>query len=166
MLVCTAGYLYASNGIQSKIGYANLEAPNANAVLSLKLGPRGLAPIKWFFAKALENNEHQNEAQERLVRNVMQELKGAQLRIYDVGSNRQVFDSAIADAVSELKKKGWEPLVVIRDENETVVVLQYGTEQIIEGLSIMANIDDSAVFLNLVGPFDPKTLSDSSQQIY
>lgn len=165
VLIGGCGYLYASSGIKSKTGYAKLATPRANALLSVSVGPRGLGPVRWIVEKIAENSGHDHEIPERLLKSLMDELQGVQLRIYDVGNNRQAFDSAIAESVAGLKKKGWQTLLTVRERHERIVVLQYGSDEQIEGLSIMVSIPDNAVFLNLIGPFDPQAIVATANQI-
>jgi hypothetical protein len=164
VLIGACGYLYASSGIKSKTGYAKLATPRVNALLSVNVGPRGLGPVRWLVEKITESSAHDHELPERLIHSVMQELQGVQLRIYDVGSNRQAFDSAIAESVVALKEKGWQTLMTVRERDERIVVLQYGNDEEIEGLSIMVSIPDNAMFLNLIGPFDPQAIAEAANQ--
>jgi hypothetical protein len=165
VLIGGCGYLYASSGIKSKTGYAKLATPRVNALLSVSVGPRGLGPVRWLVEKITESSDHEHEIPQRLLKSVMQEVQGVQLRIYDVGNNRQAFDSAIAESVEGLKKKGWQTLMTVREGDERIVVLQYGNDEEIEGLSIMVSIPDNAVFLNLIGPFDPQAIVATANQM-
>jgi len=156
-MVVGAGYLYASSGIKSKPGYVVLATPtgeSVNRILSIKVGPRGVRPTQWLFEKIVESSEYEQEMPERVFNSVLQELQGIQLHVYEVRNNRKVFDDAIAESATALKAKNWEPLVAVRDGKERIVVMQYGNEDLIKGLSIMASTPDTAIFLNLIGPFD------------
>lgn len=164
-----AGYLYASSGVKSQSGYAKLVAPrgeSTNALVSLNIGPGGLAPARWLVEKVVEASDHENDIQARVLSTVLDELKGVQLRVYDVGNNnRQAFDNAINETVTALKKESWETLATVRKEDEHVVVMHSGNDELISGLSIMVNTQDNAVFLNLIGPFDPQVIAEAVSQL-
>lgn len=165
VLIGAAGYLYASSSMKSKPGYAKLNTPSANALLSINVGRGGLGPVRWLLQQATENFEHGNRMPKRLLKTVLQDLQGVQLRVYEVGSNRQAFDNAITDTVTALKLKSWQTLMTVRDGDEQVVVLQYGDNNKIEGLSIMVSTPENAVFLNLIGPFDPSEIVETANQM-
>lgn len=165
VLIGGGGYLYASSGIKSKPGYAKLATPSATALLSVNVGHGGLGPVRWLIEQATENSDHGRRMPKRLLKTVLQDLQGVQLRVYDVGNNRQAFDNAIVDSVAALKLKSWKTLMTVRDGNEQIVVLQYGDDDKIEGLSIMVSTPENAVFLNLIGPFDPSVIVETANQI-
>lgn len=160
-----AGYLYASSGIKSKPGYAKLATPHRDSVtplFSVSVGPGGVKPARWLLEKIVDDSEHVSDAPERMLRSALQELQGVQLQVYDVGTNRLVYDNAIADSVAKLKRKNWQTLATVRQDDVNVAVLKFGTGELIAGLSIMASTQDKAVFLNLVGPFDTKAIADTA----
>ena len=164
VLIGGGGYLYASSGIKAKPGYAKLTTP-ANALLSINVGRGGLRPVRWLLKQATESSDHGNKMPKRLLETVLQDLQGVQLRVYDVASNRQAFDKAIADSVAALKQQSWQTLMTVRDGDEQIAVLQYGDNDKIEGLSIMVSTPENAVFLNLIGPFDPSEILETANQI-
>lgn len=169
VLIGGEGYLYASNGIKSKLGYAQLTIPadeSVNSVLSLNVGPNGVKPVRWLLEKIVDDSDHAREVPEKVLKSVMQELQGVQLRVYEVGDNRQVFDSAISDSVSSLKAKSWQTLARVREDDVKIVVLQYLDAERIAGLSIMASTPDTALFLNLIGPFDAHAIAETASQMY
>jgi hypothetical protein len=168
LLVGGAGYLYAANGIKSKLGYAKLVTPKGEditALLSVNVGPSGVKPARWLLKQVADESGHEHQVPKRVLNSVLQELKGVQLRVYDVGSNRHVFDSAIADSVTGLKQKNWQTLATVREGDVKVAVLQYVDGEQIAGLSIMASTPDKAMFLNLIGPFNPEMIAETARQI-
>jgi hypothetical protein len=171
LLVGGAGYLYAASGIKSKLGYSKLVTPTLvtqqgeaiTALLSVNLGPSGLKPARWLLELVAEHSGSEHQIPKRVLNNVMQELQGVQLRVYEVGSNRHVFDKAIADSISGLKERNWLSLATVRENDVKVAVLQYLEGEQIEGLSIMASTPDKAIFLNLIGPFDLEMIAETAQ---
>jgi len=163
VLIGGEGYLYASNGIKSKPGYAKLETlqdESHSALLSVDVGSGGVTPVRWLLEQMAENSDQVSDIHEQIFVNVLRELQGVRLRVYDTRENRDVFDSAIADTVASLKQKSWQTLLSVRDDDEQVIVLQYRDGEKIAGLSIMASAPDTALFLNLVGPFGAETVAE------
>lgn len=168
ILISGTGYLYASSGINSKQGYAQLAMPtgqSAHSLLSLNVGPNGVKPVRWLLKQVVHDSTYTSDMPEQVLKAVMQDLQGVQLRVYEVGDNRQVFDAAIAESVSSLKAKNWQTLASVRDDDVELVVLQYLALEKIAGLSIMASTSDNALFLNLIGPFDADDLANAVYQV-
>ncbi len=168
LLIGGAGYLYASSGIKSKPGYATLATPkgnSVNALLSVNVGPGGVKPARWLIDKVVDSSNHVPDVPERILKSALKELQGVQLHVYDVGSNRKVFDNAIADSMEKLKDKSWKTLATVREDDVNIAVLQFGEGAMIAGLSIMASTPEKAVFLNLVGPFDTDALANTARHL-
>jgi len=157
LLIVGEGYLYASHGIKPQSGYAKFTLPkgeSVNPLFSINVGPRGVKPVRWLLEQVADDFDQVNQVPEQMFKNALRDLQGVQLRVYDVDSNRQVFDMAIADSIASLKEKSWRTLATVREDDVKIAVLQYGEGVQIEGLSIMASTPDKALFLNLVGPLD------------
>ena len=166
VLIGGAGYLYASSGIESKPGYVKLVLPSAESVdtqISLNLGPSGVGPVRWLFGQFASHSDRDLEMSERVLNGVLQDLRGVQLRVYDVNNNRPLFDQAISESLASLKGQGWQTLVKVREDDEHVVVMQSTQYEKVIGLSILASTPDKAVFLNLIGPFDPERIAASTR---
>lgn len=164
-----AGYLYASSGVKSKPGYAQLVFPSGssvNALVSVKLGPGGVGPARWVAEKIVANSGHKLDTQARIFTDVLNELNGVQLRVYEVDDNRQAFDSAIAESVAALKAQDWQTVVKVYEDNERVVVMHNGNNTQINGVSVMVSTPENAVFINLIGPFDAQAIDDAVSQLH
>ena len=167
-LLLGAGYLYASGGINAKPGYVKLDLPSyreASPIVSVKLGPGGIKPARWLMEQVIDGSDHNMDVPEQVLRNVVNELNGIQLAVYEVDRNRETFEQAINSSVMKLKSEGWQTLIKVRERNEHVVIMQAGDETMIEGLSLLVSNPDNAVFINLIGPFDPKTISKIATQL-
>ena len=163
LIVFAAGYLYASSGLTSKPGYAKLalpEGPSVNGLFSINIGPSGVKPVRWLVGLVADDFHQVDHLPKRLIDDTLQDLQGIQLRVYEVGGNRHVFDEAIADTLVHLKEKNWQTLASIREDDVKIAVLQYGHDHKIEGLSVMASTPDRALFLNLIGPFDANAIAE------
>jgi hypothetical protein len=161
-LLMGAGYLYASSGIQAKPGYVKLDLPSlreAVPIISVKLGPRGLKPARWVMEQVIENAHGNTQIAEQVLRGIVNDVHGVQLAVYEVGQNRATFDDAIDTSVARLKREGWQTLVKVRERDEHVVIMQAGDDTVIEGLSLLVSNTDNAVFINVIGPFDPNSIA-------
>ncbi len=161
-LLVAGGYLYASSGIKAEPGYAKIKATpldEQRAALSVSIGPGGVKPLRWIAEQIAEHSEHGDQVPERLLESLADELQGIQFKIYDTHGKRELFDSAISETAAALKQKQWQTLMSMRDKDEQIMVLQYLDNAHIAGLSIMASTQDTAFFLNLVGPFDIDALA-------
>ena len=164
-LVIGAGYLYASSGVKSKLGYAELAVPkddNISPVLSVNLGPGGVKPARWLLDKIVKNVDHGGQVPEHMLRNVMNEIQAVQLRVYEVENSQSVFDDAISESIHSLKKKNWQTLASVREDDVKIEVMQYTNGEQLVGLSFMASTPENAMFLNLIGPFNPETKAQTA----
>lgn len=164
-----AGYLYASGGVKSKPGYAELVAPQGasiDAIVSVKLGPGGVGPARWIAEKIAATSGHEFDVSEQAFADVLGELNGIQVRVYEVHNNRQAFDTAIAKSVAGLKEKNWQTLATVREDEERVVVMHTGTDTHIDGVSVMVSNSENAVFVNLIGPFDSRTVLAAANHMH
>jgi len=169
VLIGGAGYLYASSGVKSKPGYAELVMPkgsSVNALVSVKLGPGGVGPARWVFDKIVEYSDHEIDAEARVVKDVLADLNGVQLRVYEVADNREAFDVAIAESVAALQAQNWQTLAKVYEDDERVVVMHNGNNTEIDGVSVMVSTPENAVFINLIGPFDGQAIADAVSQLH
>ena len=162
ILIGSAGYLLAAGGMQSKPGYAKLTLPSwlsTNTAVALNLGPRGLKPVQWMINRAVNASDQELELPERILMNVLQDLQGVQLRIYEVENNRQVFEQAINDSIVSLKQQDWQTLLSVREDDKHIVVMQAEDKGLISGLSVLVSTPENAVFMNLVGQLNPESIA-------
>lgn len=162
MLLGSAAYLLAAGGMQSKPGYAKLILPSwlsTNTTLALNLGPRGLKPVKWIVNRAVDASEHELELPGWILINVLQDLQGVQLRIYKVENNRQVFEQAIDVSMASLKLKDWQTLLSVQKDEKHIVVMQAENKGLISGLSVLISTPENALFIDLVGQFNPESIA-------
>ncbi len=163
-LVIGTGYLYASSGVKSKLGYAELAIPkddNIRPVLSFNLGPGGVKPARWLLDKIVNNVDHGRQVPERLLKNAINEIQAVQLRVYEVDNSRSVFDDAISESIRSLKQKNWQTLASVREDDVKIEVMQYTNGEQLVGLSFMASTSENAMFLNLIGPFNPEAIAQT-----
>ena len=51
-------------------------------------------------------------------------------------------------------------MIRAREDGKYVVVMQSGDDSTISGLSVLASADDKAVFVNLMGEFEPEEIAE------
>ncbi len=167
LLIAGAGYLYASSGIKSKLGYAQLAIPkddNLKPMLSVKLGSGGVKPARWLLDKIVDKADYANHVPERMLKNAINEIQAVQLRVYEVANSRRVFEDAISESIKSLKKKNWQTLASVREDDVKIEVMQYTNGEQLVGLSFMASTPENAMFLNLIGPFSPQAIAQTASQ--
>lgn len=155
-LIASAGYLLAASGIESKPGYAKLSTPSwffTDNKIALNLGPIGLKPARWVAKRIIHATDEDLQSAELELLSLLDDIHGLQLRIYNVKDDRSVFEQAIDESVSELKKANWQTLIKVREDDKHIVVMKPGNDDgdIISGLSVLLSTPDNAVFINLVG---------------
>ncbi len=167
ILIGGVSYIYASSGVKSQQGYIDLPAAPtglADALVAVNLGPGGVKPLRWLIEQWVLQEEVLDGSDQILI-DVLQELHGVQLRIYQVHDNQPVFVQAIDASVAALQQKDWHTLIKVRDGDEHLVVMQYGDDRQISGLSLLATIPENAVFLNLIGPFDAQAIAQKVKAV-
>ena len=168
VLVSAAGCVFASGGIKSKPGYAKLTSPNVllnDTTLALNFGPRSIKSARWIIERFVNATDNKLEVPIQLLLSVLNDIQGLQLRIYEVENNQAIFERAIDDSVARLNADEWQTLVKVREEDQRVVIMQSGTEELITGLAILVSTPEDAVFINLVGPLKRESIAMIAENI-
>jgi hypothetical protein len=82
---------------------------------------------------------------------LLEGLRGIQLRVYHAENNSRQINSFIADATEELEDAGWQSILAVRNEEANVRIHMQMTESHVSGLTLMAFDGAEAVFLNIDG---------------
>ena len=168
VLVSAAGCVFASGGIKSKPGYAKLTSPNVllnDTTLALDFGPRSIKSARWIIERFVNATDNESEVPIQLLLSVLNDIQGLQLRIYEVENNQAVIEQAIDESVARLNADEWQTLVKVREEDQRVVIMQSGTEELITGLAVLVSTPEDAVFINLVGPLKPESIAMIAENI-
>lgn len=137
---------------RSSDGYADLDSlgvRDTDRVMSLSIGPALLN----FAAAHVEDDPE--------TRQLLKSLDGIRIRIYEIDGSAARVASRI-DVMSErLQEDGWEPVMLIRKENETAHMLLRMAEGRIAGMTVLVCDGDSeAVIVNLMGRIEPQQFGD------
>jgi len=137
---------------RSSEGFADLDSlgmADTNRVLSLSLGPTVLR----FAASHVDDDPE--------VRELLRSLDGIRVRIYEVTGDVSRVAGRMDRMSAKMQDHGWEPVMLMRDEGETVYMLLRTIDGRIHGMTVMV-VDDSseAVIVNLMGEIEPERFSD------
>jgi hypothetical protein len=96
--------------------------------------------------------------------NILSKLESIKVRVYNLNGKLEKANSTIDRVSSELKKKKWETLVTVNnnEENQKVRVFSKSTSSVIDGVVVMVVSPEKeggeAVFINIVGQIDPEQI--------
>ena len=161
VLIASAGYLFASSGLETKPGYVKLKTPkvlSATPIVALNLGPRGVGTARWLMHRLVNVSGTDLEASHQALLSTLDDFQGLQLRIYEVNNNQEVFEQAMDESVARLKDQQWQTIVKVREETNRVVVMISEEGDVIAGLSLLVTTPENAVFVNLIGPLNPESI--------
>ena len=134
-------------------GFADLDSlgmRDTDRVISLSIGPTLLR----FAASHMDDDETE-------VKDLLRSLDGVRIRVYEVnGDSRRV--AGRMDRMSrELQADGWEPVMLIRQENEQTHMLLRMADDRICGMTVLV-LDGAteAVVINLMGEISPEHFGD------
>lgn len=154
VLLCATLFLYAC-GItapRSSDGWADLDSlgmADTDRVLSLSIGPALL-----HFAANHIDDDPETKA-------LLKSLDGVRVRIYEIDGDPLRVAARMNSMSSRLQADGWEPVVLIREEQEAVHMLMRVNDQRISGMTVLVSDGESeAVIVNLMGDIQPEQFGD------
>jgi hypothetical protein len=137
---------------RSSEGYADLESlgmRDTDTVMTLSIGPALLR-----FAASHVDDEPE-------VRDLLKSLDGVRIRIYEINGDASRVATRINTMSGNLQEDGWEPVLLIREENEATHMLIRVVDQQICGMTVLVSDGDSeAVVINLMGDIKPRQFGD------
>jgi hypothetical protein len=137
---------------RSSDGYADLESlgmRDTDTVMTLSIGPSLL-----HFAASHVDDEPE-------VRELLKNLDGVRIRIYEINGDASRVASRINSMSGNLQDDGWEPVMLIREENEATHMLIRTVDQQICGMTVLVTDGDTeAVVINLMGEIKPQQFGD------
>lgn len=90
---------------------------------------------------------------------IFEKLKGVRVNVYKVEGDASEAINHINDVAAKLSAQNWVPIVKVSDEGENVRIFVKMSDDMIDGLTVMAaEDDDEAVFINVIGQIDPADL--------
>ena len=138
---------------RSSDGFADLDSlgiADTDRVMSLSLGPTVLR----FAASHIDDDEPE-------VRDLLRSLDGIRIRIYEVDGDASRVAGRMERMSTKLQADGWEPVMLVRQEDETAFMLLRMDGQKILGMTVMVMDNDAeAVIVNLMGDIHPDMFGD------
>ncbi len=169
LLIVGVIYAVASTGIKSQSGYAKFDLPSrppSFSGIALNVGPLGVKPLQWVI-KQIENDlDAETEAPERILLGTLQEVQGVQLRVYQVRDNRELYDQAVSATIESLNQDAWQTVLIVREDDERIVVMQSESEDVISGITIMVTSPEQAAFINLLGEFNAEQIASYAERAH
>ncbi|MFC1695032.1 DUF4252 domain-containing protein [Pseudomonadota bacterium] len=133
-------------------GYADLKSlgmRDTDQVMSLSIGPSVLR----FAASHVDDDPE--------VRELLRSLDGIRIRIYEIDGDAGRVALRVNAMSSHLQEDGWEPVMLVRQENEATHMLLRVVDDRICGLTVLVSDGDSeAVVINLMGKIKPEQFGD------
>lgn len=133
---------------RSSDGYADLDSLglfDTDRVISLSIGPTLLG----FAARHIDDDEPE-------VRELLQSLDGVRIRIYEVDGDATRVAGRMDRMSRELQQDGWEPVMLVRQEDEQAHMLVRVVEGRMCGMTVLVlDGETEAVVVNLMGTFEP-----------
>jgi hypothetical protein len=147
-LLCACGM----TAPRSNDGFADLESlgmRDTNRVLNLSIGPTVLHIAARFIDEEPE------------VRELLRSLDGVRVRVYEIDGDAKRVAMRINDMSQHMQADGWEPVLLVREENEETHMLLRISDGRINGMTVLVSDGDSeAVIVNLMGEIHPEQFSD------
>jgi len=89
---------------------------------------------------------------------MMSQLKGVRVFGYPLNDDPGIARNKFMEVKSNLKSKGWEPVVQVNDDDDQVMIYMKMNGANMEGLTVMTVDSSEVMFINIIGVLDPKKL--------
>ena len=91
---------------------------------------------------------------------MMSQLKGVRVFGYPIEEDPTVARERFSEVKSNLKSKGWEPVVQVNEDDEQVLIYMKMNGSSMEGMTVMTVDDEEVMFINIIGQLDPRQLGE------
>lgn len=133
---------------RSNEGYADLDSlgmMDTDRVISLSLGPA----VLHFAASFIDDDPE--------LRDLLRSLDGVRVRVYEVNGDASKVAGRIQHMSSKMQEDGWQPVMLVRQENEQTHMLMRMVGDEIRGMTVLVLDGESeAVIVNLMGDIKPE----------
>lgn len=133
---------------RSNDGFADLDSLgmfDTDRVISLSIGPT----LLHFAANYVDDDPE--------VRDLLRSLDGVRVRVYEVDGDAQKVAGRMQRMSDRLQQDGWEPVMLVRQEDEQAHMLVRVVDDRMCGLTVLVLDGESeAVVVNLMGSFEPE----------
>ncbi len=133
-------------------GYADLESLgmlDTDRVMTISIGPALL-----HFAAGFMDDEPET-------RDLLRSLDGVRIRIYEINGDASRVAQRIYRMSEHLQEDGWQPVLLVREQDEEVHMLLRMKNDHISGMTVLVSDGESeAVIVNLMGEIRPEQFGD------
>lgn len=137
---------------RSNDGYADLESlgmRDTDRVINLSIGPT----LLHFAARYMDDEPE--------TRDLLRSLDGVRIRIYEIDGDASRVAHRIFRMSEHLQEDGWEPVMLVREQDEEVHMLLRMDNNHISGMTVLISDGESeAVIVNLMGEIRPEQFGD------
>ena len=137
---------------RSNDGYADLESlgmRDTDRVLNISIGPA----LLHFAARFMDDDPE--------TRDLLRSLDGVRIRIYEIDGDSSRVAQRIYRMSEHLQEDGWEPVLLVREQDEEVHMLMRMDNDHISGMTVLVSDGESeAVIVNLMGEIRPEQFGD------
>jgi hypothetical protein len=148
LFICACGI----TAPRSNDGFADLESlgmRDTDRVMNISIGPT----LLHFAAGYIDDDPE--------IRDLLHSLDGVRVRIYEIDGDASRVAQRISNMSEHLQEDGWEPVMLVRDEDEEAHMLMRMVGGHICGMTVLVSDGDSeAVMVNLMGEIRPQQFSD------
>jgi Domain of unknown function (DUF4252) len=132
-------------------GYANLDSPgyaDTDRSMSLSLGKTALR-----FAAGFLDDDPETQA-------LLRSLDGVRIRTYVVNGDAGNIARKFERMGNRLDRDGWEPVMLVREDDELVQMFARDSSSGLCGLTIVSADDEEVVVVNIMGNIQPGQFGD------
>jgi hypothetical protein len=137
---------------RSSEGYADLDSlgmRDTDRVISLSIGPALLR----FAANHVDDDPE--------VQALLRSLDGVRIRVYEVDGDAERVANRMQTMSTNLQADGWEPVMLVRQEDEQAHMLMRMVNGEIRGMTVLVLDGQSeAVIVNLMGEIEPERFGE------
>ena len=96
---------------------------------------------------------------------LLRSLKLIKVNVFEVGADQGMAAERMNDTVLDLRRRGWESVVRIRDDEEIHILVRSDDELILGLLAAWASPGGDVGLVNIVGDFDPAQIARLARQL-
>ncbi len=87
---------------------------------------------------------------------ILKSIENVRVRVFELSDDNDDLRESFADLSNDMRSDGWDTLVKVREDDDHVDIMVIGSEDMLEGIAILAiSDDDEAVMVNITGEIDP-----------
>lgn len=152
LALVAAALLWSSLASAQSRGYVDLDQirglSQSDVTVDINLGG-------WLMAMVSQAaDEHDDAAR------IMRNLENVRVRVFNTERDNRELEESFADLSRSLVRDGWDTLVKVRDGEDHVDVMVMGTEDMLEGITVLViSPGDEAVMINITGLIDPRDVA-------